>query len=349
MNRQIITAMLLGCLLLLAGQSLNAQYGPYQREYVRQELERTDELIVRAAEAVRVSGNPVAEQALQLARSRQENAFRAFGNGMFQMASRLTQQAREAANVALTRSRQSEQIEGVVARRLERARELLQRVQEAISPQSEEYLIRLHESARENLARAWEFYRNGGFRPALKLVSQVERTAEKLMSMAHLNGRSLAAFELRHQNAERLMREARQQLGGCQSKLGQDYMEQAEKALALASELSRNARYRAALQALKQAREAALQVRRECRGLEQIQHRYQLLKTNTEKLAEQLRQSGRAQSDIDAARPLIEAAREQLELTRRYIEEERLEPAQASLQAAQLAVRQARRYITDDL
>ncbi len=345
MKYSLITLLVVLGLVTLGAPLVVAQSSDNLRDYVRERLEATDELITRASEAVRGCNDPLAGGPLRNAVKYQERAWEAFERNAYKVADGLTVKAREMAMRALSRCRQTEQAESVVLRRLERAGEYLDRARDQMIQQDGEGLRTMLESARDNLAKAWEFYRGGQYRPALRLADQVEKAAERLVTVARLSERHEARFERRRENAERLIEQARGMLDGCDSETARECLDQAREALNLALDLQIQNQNKAALAALKKAREQALKVGRECQGADQLQQRYERLKKETDRTAEQLRQSddnSRRQTGLE----LVNQAFEQLELARKHLSEEKTKQASASLQAARLALRQAQRYIT---
>ena len=327
--------------LLLTGSVTAQSHGA---DHVRRELERTDQQIQQAGEAVHASNSAVAAQAVQRAISLQESAWEAFEAGSYAVALTLTRKAREQLALAVSNSRQTEQMEGVVQRRLERAADLLDRAQVALAGYDRQDLTALLESARVGLERGWEFFRGRQYRPALKLAEQVEQAAQKLLELAQQSQRLESEIQRWNENVERQLEYARELLAGCESRPGQEHMRRAEHTYQLARELYQNGNLKAALQALKQARDAARLALRECQGADRLAERLEQLRQEAERVAELLKDNGGEQAE--AAEKLLNQAYEQLDLAARYLSEENIESAQVALQAAQLALRQARRYIT---
>ncbi|RME26699.1 MAG: hypothetical protein D6800_06065, partial [Candidatus Zixiibacteriota bacterium] len=255
-------------------QSVLAQGGMNDRvSMLRREMEMTDRLLVEAREAVHASRNPFAVQAFEKAVELQKQAWNQFQNEHYLVAASLTKKARELAKSALSLSRQSEQQESAVTRRLERAAEMLNRAWEALDERQPKGLTSVLESAQVNLRRAWEFYRNGNYRPAVKLAEQVERTARKIIRASGGQLSRRAQYRRRLENVRQLIGDTRENLSDCQAPAAQQRLDQAETLLRRAEELAKNDHWRAGLETLQKARTQALKASQACRGTGQLENR----------------------------------------------------------------------------
>ncbi len=334
-------------LLFLAGQFAWAQGGGNGESAVRQELEKTDELIDRVEEAVRASNSAIGAQVLTQAKEVQSQAWTLHRGNSYGMALATTRRARELAASALANSRNTEQLEGVVLRKLEQARDLMERVKEQAIGLDNDAFNSMFENARGNLVRAWEFYRSNQYRTSLKLADQVEKAAEKLINLARQQNRSGAEFERRREYVERLLMQAREAVADCDSEIARQLLDQAENTYQTALQMQSQKHLQAGLQALRQTRQSALKAAGECQGMDRLQARYETLRGRVDRLAEQVREmSG---DNALAAGKLVRQAYEQLDITREHLEKDDMEPAMAALQAARLAMRQAQRYIDNEL
>jgi len=314
---------------------------------VRQELERTDDLIQQAREAVFNANSVIAAQALDQAVALQKQAWDEFAGRRYGQAYVFTRKARDRAALAVSNSRQTEQLEGVVQARLEQAGDLLQRAHDALTGNAlDNNLGALFDNARNNLDRAWEFFRGRRYRPALKLAEQVEQAAQKLMDLAQESKRLDADYHRWAENVDRLLDYARDLAISCDSRAGLVYLEQAEKARAAAESLYADRRLAGALQTLKQARNAARLSARECHGIDNLQQRYERLRAEADRSAEDFRSYDGA--DREVASKLLDQTYQQLDLAARHLADDDMEATQIALQAAQLALRQAQRYIAGE-
>jgi len=343
-NLTILSVLLL---LLTGGQLVLAQGNGGAETAVRMELERTDELIDRVEEAVRASNSAIGDQVLAQAKKVQSEAWSLHHGHNYGMALAATRRARELAASALTNSRNTEQMEGVVLRKLEQARDLMERVKETAIGQDSDAFTSMFENARGNLLRAWEFYRGKQYRASLKLADQVEKAAEKLINMARQQNRNEDEFERRREYVERLLAQAREAVAECDSESARQFMDQAERSYERARQMQSQKQYQAGLQALRQTRQFALKAAGDCQGMERLQLRYEQLRQELDRLAEQVRQT--SGDNAAAAGKLVRQAYEQLDITRGHLEKKDMEPAMAALQAARLAMRQAQRYIDNEL
>ena len=347
MKRLLYTLIMASVVALAAGATQAQTWSNERIEQVRLFLEQNDEILERAKDAVRATNvsTPLAEMTLQQALKLQKSAQDNFDYKRYSMAYSLARKARDKANAVLAAIRQRHQDQGetVVQRRLERAADLLDRAKSSVTDTHRRTLRTLYETANSNLHRAWEFYRNGRYRPALKLADQVEKTAQKILAMYNAATRGQHQLERRLENADQLMDRARSAVADCGSETARRLMERAGEALMLARRLEQENRPLAALQALKNAREMAQRSLAECQGSDQLLSRYERLRQRAETLME-LTSDGSDQP-LATAKRLIEQAYDQLEMAKSYIDKGKPEQALPSLKATELALRQAQRYI----
>jgi hypothetical protein len=333
--------------ILLLGMTISA-YGQGQGQIVerlRVQLERTDQMIERAAEAVRATNSAIALQPLENAKSLQEMAWTSFRAGTvegYTAAAVQTRQALELAKKALSNARASQESDDSVQRRLERAAEFVERARELVGQSGNDTMRELLASLQQNLQRAWEFYRQGDLRPAVKLANQVEIAARKIINMAGSDVRAQNTFEQRRSAAGERMERAREVLSECQSQTGLRFLEQARAAFELSVQLARENQHDAALQALQNANKLASRAIEECGGAGMLQRRYDRLRTELDRLTEMVDPGN------ENAGRLIESAREQLELARRHLNANDAEAATAALRAAQLTLNQLQRKLGSD-
>jgi len=102
----------------------------------------------------------IAKSAIGLQRQARDNFYKSIVAG-YAIAAKLSLRAREQAKQALSKARFSEQGEDAVFNRLERAEDLLRQAYEEMPATANGSLETIFDSARRNLAQAWEFYRNG--------------------------------------------------------------------------------------------------------------------------------------------------------------------------------------------
>ncbi|UCE24297.1 MAG: hypothetical protein JSU74_13565 [Candidatus Zixiibacteriota bacterium] len=311
---------------------------------LRAELERTDQLIEYAREAVRVSNAVRAEVELESAIQLQDEAWEEFRTGTtagLRNAGIWTRQAREQAKSALSSARYTQQNQDAVLRKLERANELLQRASEQLSPRQPSQAMRtLYESAESNLKNAWEFYRNGEYRPALKLASQVENAIRRIVSVSNRESYGMAGSERYSDNVSEFIESTRNQIADCNSETAIQLMEEARQLLELARDRASQDDQQSAMEALKTAKKLATRARLECSGFDgTLSERYERIRNEADELSEMIA------ADDDEARQLLNQAYDQLDMAAEYIGEGQTQQAAASLRAAQLSLDQVRSLI----
>jgi len=166
-------------------------------------LDRTDEIIQRAKDAVSESGSERAQNLLEMALRLQKLARDITGtidNNNLEVyalrAGQCTINAREKAQRAIAVTRQAEENDDYVRGRLERTDDLIRRVGEKVGDSLPRGLSLLLDTSREKQERALELYRNRRLRAALQLTLQTERTLKEAASQAG----SLFKSERRYQS-----------------------------------------------------------------------------------------------------------------------------------------------------
>jgi len=302
---------------------------------LRRQMEQTDDLIDRAKDVVQNSNSAKAKIALESAVKLQENAWTKFNDGTvvgYREAAMLSAQARERAKYAIANGPFTEQNDDVVLRKLERANELLDRARESLSGNQDKNLQSTFDTADDNLTRAWEFYRNGQPRPALKLCNQVERAINRLVFLANRRNANQANFQRHMDNIESLMNRAKDQLASCDNQNAKGLFDQAQKAFRLAQELSTDGHLAAAVQALMNARNLSSQAVGLCTGFDALNQHYDRIKNDADLIKETVPPSG------DKARRLLDQVYQQLGLARQYIDDQKTDMATAALKAADLSL-----------
>ena len=310
---------------------------------IERELDNTERLLERAQEYVRGANVPQAGQVFQQAVEIQKRAREQFQNENYLVARTLTRQARERAKLALSQSRQSEQYEGAVLRKLERAAEILGRVRQGAAQGQHQRLGQLLEVAEDNLARAWEFYRQGQYKPAYKLANQIEENARKLIGMGSGQAGGARNMDRWQETTGDMLQDARDAVATCESVQARTRLEQAEQAWERAGEMNRQNRPKEAVQAMRQVREMAKQAVAECQDPDRLQKRYRQLEARAERVREQIREhEGQQSATVDN---LMSKNEEQLRLAREHLTNGRRKAATAALQAADLTLSQAERLV----
>jgi hypothetical protein len=298
-------------------------------ERVRLELERTEQLLQDAS--THASGSPLAEEALRRAGELQREARQLFNQGRYRLSLELTLKAREHLRAFISRNRFGQESDESVLKRLERTSELLERTTSEMSPDLDRGQRALLEAARENLQKAWDLYRAGRFRPAIKLLSQVDNTLHRINRQSGRLDRRNEAFERRLRGVTEQTADFERRLGDCTDDAANTFLDQAQSSLELARKLANEDNIAAAMQALENAHHLVQEGMRLCVGrdfvgsmLNRMQNRFELL-------------SARIPSNDKKAQKFLEQARKQLDLAKEHLDNDRPEAAAASLRAAQQA------------
>ncbi|MDH4157080.1 MAG: hypothetical protein OEW00_07385 [candidate division Zixibacteria bacterium] len=344
MKKTILTYLLFVCLLTLVGTSVPAQTGQMgsQISKLRMELERTDQIIERAREAVRVSQSPVARISLEKALQLQNLAWENFRTGTtegYKAALLLTRQAREQAQNAMSYGRVTEQNTDLVLRRLEKVDDMVDRLKESLQEDSDRNFQGVYDAARNNLDKAWEFYRSGQYRPALKLANQVERALRKIWQAANRNQRQAENVYRQLERVGELVESVRVSVVECSSDPALRSFREAEKSYQTGEDAAAKENYVAAAKALERARRLALEAKKECTSLDDLENRYQRLKGQADGLRERL---GNRNSN---AQRLLKQAYEQLEKAAGHIGGREVNRAAAALKAAELSLNQLKQLL----
>lgn len=343
MTKQIMKYSMLLVLLVLFTSSIFAQgSGDAQRNMLQMELELTDQLIERAKEMVRNSESIKAKFALEQALKLQSAAWEKFRLGTlagYREANMLTKQAREKAKYALVNGPFNEQNEDFILRKMERTRDMLNRIREEFSGINNPQLKAVYEQAQNNLRKAWELYRAGQYRPAVKLSNQVENHLKKIMEAVNRHRHGQEGFERQVENIKRTMEHAREVVQNCESEKSRQLMNQAENSFQLALEHHHQERVEAAVKALQKTRKMSIMAIRNCNWQENFQARYEKTKSEADRLRELIPSSN------EAAHKLLNQVHEQLKLAKGFIDDDKPEAAGASLRAATLTLEQVIRFV----
>ncbi len=339
MNNKVLKYLLIFCASLLvvpvgfAQRSGSGAGGPV--ETLRRQMEQTDELIDRAKEVVQSSNSAKAKIALESAIKLQENAWTRFNEGTvngYREAAIMSAQARERAKYAIANGPFTEQNDDLVLRKLERADELLDNTRETLGDNQDRSLRAIFDSADDNLTRAWEFYRNGQPRPALKMCNQVEKALNRILTIANRQQMNAANFQRHLDVVETMMNQTQSELSSCDNQAAKSLFEQAQKAFRLAKDLSAEGHLAGAVQALMNARNLSSQALALCTGFDALNQHYDRIKNDADLIKETVPPDG------DKARRLLDQVYAQLSLAKQYIADQKTDMATAALKAADLSL-----------
>ncbi|MFH1687900.1 MAG: hypothetical protein ABIE70_10330 [bacterium] len=341
-KKLLLTATMIG--LLALGTVALAQNS--MSDGVRALLERTDQVIEQAQEVISASNTPVAANSLQTALDLQDRAWRHYRSGPessmeLAAAKRLTLQALEIAQKAISKGRENNQSENSLLQKLEQTTTLVESAEELAGNHGSEVRSSVLESIRSTLNRAWEFYYNGQYRPALKLCNQVQQTARKVISSVNGGSRQQAQFERRSEFVMKDLERVQAAIADCNSERAPALLDQAWQSYTMATHLYDQGRFEAALKALPKARKLAEQAARECRGGQTIEGRLDRLTIEADRISEQVGASD------EQGQKLLDLIQEQLKLAADYIEDGNTASATAALRGAELTLGQLKRHLKD--
>lgn len=343
MKRLMLTTLLLSALPLLFAVSGYSQASdrPGLRDAVLRELERTDAVIERATEVSAVNNSPITMKALESARSVQKSAREQFDADNLRVARQLTLEARQLAKQSLVRAQVAEHGQEELARRLDKAEDALNRIDEDGVLDNNQVFNSLYDLTRENLRRAREFYDSQNYIASFRLLEQVERSIWRLSRVVHRAGRGFDQYENRALQVSDLIDRVKEQTADCDDPGARDLIKQAEDSFQRAEDFADKDQLRPALSALQRAQGLANDAARKCLGPNSLEQIYTRLVNQTEKLSSQ-------SNGTDESAKLLDQAKEQLRLARQYLDAHDLERASAALRGAQLALRQAADYLGSD-
>ena len=147
---------------------------------LQRELERTDEILRKASELVAAANNAQAAELLESALGIQEQAHVAFRNGFPEVARIRTMTARGLANRIFALLLDPEERADRVEQELQRTDDMLSRARDVLGPQSPDISRTLLEGALKHQSQAWELFRAGSHRPALRMTLQARELLNKL-------------------------------------------------------------------------------------------------------------------------------------------------------------------------
>jgi hypothetical protein len=157
-------------------------------ERLASEVGKTDDIIDRAREAVSESGSERARNQLvmavrlqKMARDLLGRSFSEIDNALAMQIGKYTISARRKAQQAVAITRQAEENEDYVRRRLERTSDLIRRLWEELGDDAPPGIRVLLDTAEDQRERAEELFRNRRLRAALQLAMQVEKSLQQAL------------------------------------------------------------------------------------------------------------------------------------------------------------------------
>lgn len=146
---------------------------------VQAELEKTDRLIERAADAVRAAGSVEGRERIERAYELQKLAWQAYRFGFSRKALALTKSAREQAEKALALAQTTSTSNGAIERELDRTDEILAKARDIIGSCQDQKAISLYERAASTQTEARGYYRGNRLRIALRASLNARETCKR--------------------------------------------------------------------------------------------------------------------------------------------------------------------------
>jgi tetratricopeptide (TPR) repeat protein len=227
------------------------------RANLERELERTEELIQKAAELARDAGNAQALELIGQAMEIQQQARKGFGNGNYDAARVRTQAARTIVTKVMALLLNPQDRADRVQQELQRTDDMLAKARDHLGPGGPESARTLLEAAHRQQQQAWELFRGGSQRPALRMTYQVR----KVLNKARLQTEEFDPDKLEAQfkRVEELVRQATEAAATSGNVRAGQLAERAQELLIRAREFVANRQYLAAKHHLNQAGKFAQQ------------------------------------------------------------------------------------------
>lgn len=344
-NTKLILAGILAAFALTLSMSSEAQAQCGER--VQTELERTQmglnrakEKVIEASHAVSVASIERAKSLLEIAFTIQQEAIKNCQAGRGPLALNLTMEARKKAAAALASINTRDENESLVERRLTKTDELIARLREHATADAPPQLIGHIERVVETQQRAWELFRSGHPRMALKLTSEAQRGAQQILRRLRQHNQLEQGLERRFMSVQELIDRVRQALSECENPQAADVLSKAANSLDGAKELFREGHVKQARTALKLAGQLAQRAQGLCGAQDRQNHFLQSLNTR----ADQLEEKARDQNNREAL-DLIGRARGIMSDAESLINDGLNDAAAGQLKAAELLLRQAKRLL----
>lgn len=304
-------------------------------------LTRAKEKVVEASHSVSVASVERAKSLLEIAFAIQQEAIKNCQAGRGLIALNLTMEARKKGAAALASINTRDENESLVERQLSKTDELIARLREHVPTDAPPQLIGRIERVVETQQRAWELFRSGRPRMALKLTREARRGAQQIIRRLRQHNQLEQGLERRFLAVQELIDRVKRALTECDNPQAADILAKADNALNEAKELFREGHVKQAQTALKLAGQLAQRAQGLCGNQDRQNHFLQSLKTQ----ADRLEQEAGEQNNRDAL-DLIGKARRILADAEGLINEGLNEAAAGQLKAAELLLRQAKRMLT---
>nr|MBN2277669.1 hypothetical protein [candidate division Zixibacteria bacterium] len=340
MKRKFSTMSFLFIALLLAGNVLAQSNGQIVRNKFMNEYEKTQEVINRARVVQQQTQTEKGKALLDLAILVQNSAHEFGQRAMYVRALEYTLKAREQARAVLAISLQAEENENLVLRQLEKTDNLIDQIQNRITPDVPRMYLRLFDSARDNQNRAWEFYRNNELRPALKMSRQAEKSIRGLLEKFKAEQGPLHRLRNQWRQLEQKMEQAQNMIADCDSDEAGKLMEKARDRMRECERMLNDGQADQAEGNMNTVQQMFRQAYNLCAGQGSLEKKMNQLKGEVDRYLENAVQNGNAE-----AGELMNKARQHLREAERLCNEGNVEACAANIKAAQMNVNKAKELL----
>jgi tetratricopeptide (TPR) repeat protein len=326
----------LGIFILSALAANGQESGNIVRNRFTTEFERTTQVIEHARNVIRQSGNQQGMELLKMAIKMQEQARNAAQIRQFEAGLKYTLEARERARAAIALNQRAEENENLVQKQLEKTDQLISRVRERINGQTADNIRRALQTASQNQQRAWEFYRQGQFRPALKMSHQAEKMIRGIIERYQNENNIRRRLENMIQRLEERFAQLRMSSGDCGKEEAENLMNRAEEQFAKGMDLLSEGKFKRAQKTLTRVQKTIRRMERLCQEQNLPDAQLRDLQRKLERLRKLVQQQNNRQ-----AHELMESAQEHIEKATRLCRAGNDDACGGHIRAALLLMRKA--------
>ena len=238
-------------LLLISSRPIHAQ-GSVDIELVREALQRTDEVIGQAREAVMSSRSEKGRVSLEKAKLLQEKAWELYRASRYRMAMSMTLNARKEAWHAMSLARFDTQVEGQLGRIVEDTYDRLIKLRGLVIENTirDPQALKLLDESRKLLEKSTMNAKQLHFQLSLKLAKSSRNLADRAEKRIRALIRIKGIATRRIATMERLLDRARERIGNNPDQSTMNRIRIAEKELERSREFINEGRYRRAKQSM---------------------------------------------------------------------------------------------------
>jgi hypothetical protein len=240
----------------------NSRYTEQYEGAVQQHLERAEELLQRAREALGAGDNPNLEAIYRSAEDRLAQAWEFYRAQQYRPAYKLATQVEKAARKIVESATDMSQARNTYERKREQVYQLMQQTREQISQCGSQNAEQEMNQAQQAYQRAIDLHADGNVLPALNQLRVSRELALKAAQECQGQGYLEQLYERLKQDADRLS-EANRDLTGPEADRERELLQQAYRQLELAREHIANQQVEAATASLKAVQLTLRQVNRQ--------------------------------------------------------------------------------------